>query len=66
MANLIAWPVAYLVMSDWLQDFATRVPLGPATFLLASILVMGIALATVSSQAIKAARENPVDALRVE
>ena len=66
VANLIAWPVAYLVMSDWLQDFAYRVTLGPTTFLLASILVLGIALATVSSQAIKAARENPVDALRVE
>jgi putative ABC transport system permease protein len=65
-ANVIAWPAAYFVMNKWLQDFAYRIHLGVWTFLGAGILALGIALLTISFQAIKSALANPVEALRYE
>ncbi len=66
LANLFAWPAAYLAMSLWLQDFAYRASLNVWTFLFAGGLALVIALLTVSFQALKAALANPVDALRYE
>jgi putative ABC transport system permease protein len=66
LANLIAWPVAYFAMNKWLQDFAYRIDIGWWVFALAGGLALLIALLTVSSQAIKAALANPVEALRYE
>jgi putative ABC transport system permease protein len=66
LANLIAWPLAYLVMRGWLQDFAYKVSIGPVVFILAAGLTLLIAFATVSYHAIKAALANPVDSLRYE
>jgi putative ABC transport system permease protein len=66
ISNLIAWPVAYYAMNKWLQDFAYRIELGPGVFIVGGVLALVIALMTVSAQAIKAARANPVDALRYE
>jgi putative ABC transport system permease protein len=66
IANLIAWPVAWYAMNKWLQDFAYRIDLTIWPFLLSGILVLVIALITVSWQAIRAARANPVEALRYE
>ena len=66
IANFIAWPVAYLVMNNWLQDFAYRVDLAWWIFALAGGLALFIALLTVSTQAIKAALANPVEVLRYE
>jgi predicted permease len=66
MANIIAWPVAYFVMRNWLQDFAYRTSLGMLTFVLTMLLALIIALLTVSFQAVKAAIANPVDALKYE
>jgi len=66
VANVIAWPVAWFVMNRWLENFAYRIDLGLGTFLLAGLLVLVIALATVSVQAVKVATANPVDALRYE
>ena len=65
-ANLIAWPVAFFVMTKWLQNFAYQVGMSLDTFLLAGVLALLIALLTVSFHAIKAAISNPVDALRHE
>jgi putative ABC transport system permease protein len=65
-ANLIAWPIAYLAMNRWLQNFAYRVDMGPATFILSAMLAFIIALLTVGYRAIKAAGANPVEALRYE
>ncbi len=65
-ANLIAWPVAWLVMNWWLEGFAYRVEISWWTFLVAGLSALGVALVTVSYQAVKAARANPVDALRYE
>jgi len=66
VANLIAWPLAYYGLDDWLQSFEYRVSLDPMAFMLSGILTLLIALATVSFQAVKAALINPVEALRDE
>ncbi len=66
IANLIAWPVAYFVMSGWLQNYAYRISLNVAIFVAAAVLAMIVVLATVSYQALKAALANPVEALRYE
>ena len=63
-ANVIAWPVAFYVMSTWLQGFAYRIDLDPWLFLLGGALALGIALLTVSYQAVRAANANPADVLR--
>jgi putative ABC transport system permease protein len=66
LANLIAWPLAYLAMSWWLSGFAYRVDLAPWTFLAAGAAAVLIALATVFFQGLKVARAKPVSALRYE
>jgi putative ABC transport system permease protein len=66
MANLIAWPIAYFVMSKWLQDFAYKVSIGPSVFVLSAGLALMVAVLTVSYHSLKAALANPVDSLRYE
>jgi putative ABC transport system permease protein len=66
LANLIAWPLAYLAMNRWLEDFAYRTNIGWEVFVLAGALAVLIAILTVSSQAIRAALANPVESLRYE
>ena len=66
ISNIIAWPVAYYVMNNWLQDFANRINIGIVTFLFAGLLTLIIAVFTVISQSLKAALANPVDALKYE
>jgi putative ABC transport system permease protein len=66
MANFIAWPIAYFAINAWLQNFAYRIGIGWWRFALAGGLALLIALATVSTQAIKVALANPVGALRYE
>ena len=65
-ASLIAWPVAYYVLNDWLSNFSYRIDLGVAAFAMSTALAVGIALVTVSYQAWKVAHTNPVDALKYE
>jgi putative ABC transport system permease protein len=66
LANLVAWPLAWFFMHRWLQSFAYHVNLGLSTFVLASAIVLGIALATVAGHAVLVARSRPVEALRHE
>jgi putative ABC transport system permease protein len=66
IAIVIASPVAWWAMNKWLQDFAYRVPISWWIFLVAGVLVIFIALATISFQAIKAAIANPIKSLRSE
>jgi len=66
IANIIAWPVAYFVMTKWLQNFAYRMNMGLWPFVLAAVLAFLIALMTVSYQSIRTALTNPVDSLRYE
>jgi putative ABC transport system permease protein len=66
LANLIAWPVAWWVMRDWLNGFDARIDLGPEPFVVAGVLALAIAIGTIAGHAIKVARTNPVHALRYE
>jgi putative ABC transport system permease protein len=66
IANVIAWPVAWWMMRDWLNGFDERIPLTPVPFLIAALIALGIAVATVVGHAIKVARANPIHALRYE
>lgn len=66
VANLIAWPVAYYAMRDWLAEFAYRVDLSLLLFLAAGIGALAIAALTVAYQAFRAASTDPVKALRTE
>lgn len=66
LANVIAWPIAYFLMSRWLNEFAYRIPIGLGVFIISALIAFGIAILTVSYQAMKAALSNPVDALRYE
>jgi ABC-type lipoprotein release transport system permease subunit len=66
IASLVAWPVAFYGMREWLQDFAYRIDMGPVTFVAGGMLTLAVVLLTVSIQAVKAALANPVDALRYE
>ena len=66
IANLIAWPVAYFAVGDWLQNFAYRVDIAWWVFALAGLSALLIAWSTVAYQAIRAALANPIEALRYE
>ena len=66
VANLIAWPVAWWAMRDWLSDFDTRIDLGPAPFVLAAAVALAIAIGTIAGHALRVSRANPIHALRYE
>jgi putative ABC transport system permease protein len=66
IAIVIGSNVAYFMMKHWLQDFAYRIEIRWWIFAVAGALSIGIALVTVSFQAVKAAIANPVDSLRSE
>jgi putative ABC transport system permease protein len=66
IANIIAWPVAWWLMRDWLDTFADRIDLGPQWFIGAGLLAAVIAAATIISHALKVARQSPALALRYE
>jgi putative ABC transport system permease protein len=66
IANLIAWPVAWWAMRDWLNRFDLRIPLTITPFALAGAIALGIALVTVAGHTLRVARIRPVFALRYE
>ncbi len=66
LATLVAWPFAFFLTRNWLNDFAFRIDLGIIPFLLSFVFALVISLATISVQAIKAALRNPADSLRYE
>ncbi len=66
VSAVITFPLAWWAMSNWLQDFAYRITIGWDVFVLAAVLAVGIALVTVSFQAVRAALANPVKSLRSE
>jgi len=66
IAAVIAFPVAWLAMHRWLNDFAYRVNIGWWVFVMAGVIALLIALLTISFQSIKAAIANPVKSLRTE
>jgi putative ABC transport system permease protein len=66
LANLIAWPAAYLAMSGWLSGFARRIDLEVWMFGLAAAATLAIAALTVAAHAWRIAGVRPVRALRYE
>ena len=66
IAFVIATPLSWLFMNNWLEDFAYRIDIGWGAFVIAGLIALFIALITVSFQAIKAAIANPVKSLRTE
>ena len=63
---VIAAPVAWWLLSQWLQDYEYRIELNPLIFLAAGLLAVFIALVTISFRTIRAALRNPVESLRTE
>jgi putative ABC transport system permease protein len=66
ISNLIAWPAAYLIMDQWLADFAYKVGFNIWVYIISGLLVMLLAVLSVGYKALKAAAANPVDSLRYE
>jgi putative ABC transport system permease protein len=66
IAFFIATPVAWLIMSKWLESYTYKTELSWWIFALSGVISLGIALLTVSWQSWKAATRNPVEALRYE
>ena len=66
LANLVAWPLAYVALRAYLVGFDQRVALTPAYFLAASAMTLAIAVVTVAGQALLVARAPPSKALRHE
>jgi putative ABC transport system permease protein len=66
LANLVAWPVAWWAMRDWLNGFDIRIPLTLGPFVMAGLFALIIAVATVAGHAIRVARLSPIHALRYE
>ena len=66
IANVIAWPLAWYYLHDWLRGFAYRIPLSPLYFVGAGLAALLIAWATIFVHAIHVARANPIHALRYE
>lgn len=66
LALLIALPVSWWIMTEWLHSFAYRVDLGPDIFLISGLAVILVTLCTISLQSIRAALANPVKNLKAE
>jgi putative ABC transport system permease protein len=66
VANAIAWPVAWYLMGEWLKEFAYHVDMNVFVFITSALAAVAVALVTVSSQTIRAARRNPASTLRYE
>ncbi|HEX4850717.1 MAG TPA: FtsX-like permease family protein, partial [Puia sp.] len=66
IANLIAWPVAYIILHRWLQNFAYSMQPSWWMFAGAGVITLAIALVTISSLSVKAAMANPVKSLKTE
>lgn len=66
IANLIAWPVAWYYLQDWLTGYAFRISLSPLYFLVAGVTALVIAWLTILTHALRVARAHPIHALRYE
>ena len=63
---VIASPLVYWIMDDWISNFAYQTNIGFAVFLIAGLAVLAVAVITISYQSLKAARTNPIESLRYE
>lgn len=65
-ANLIAWPAAWYLTHQWIQEFAYRTEISWWIFAISGVLSLALALLTISSQAVRAAMVNPIKSLKME
>lgn len=63
---IMAWPIAYYLMKNWLQNYAYKIDLHLGVFILAAILLLIITFITILYQSIKVAKTNPVNVLKYE
>ena len=66
IASIIALPLGYYLAHDWLENFAYRAHIGVMVFIISMVIIIMVTLLTISYQAWKAARMNPVDSLKYE
>ncbi|MFC2167231.1 FtsX-like permease family protein, partial [Acidobacteriota bacterium] len=66
VANIIAWPLAYVLMRGWLQNFAYRISISLVIFIIAGFLALILAVLTVGFQSLKTATSDPVKSIRYE
>ncbi len=66
IASLLAWPVSWLFLKNWLTAFAYRIDLNPLVLILTSITILGLSLVTIGGHVLDAASGNPADSLRYE
>jgi putative ABC transport system permease protein len=66
ISSLIAYPIAYFGSRYWLEGFVTKVPVSPFIYIFATLCALVIGWLSISYQTIKAASNNPADALRIE
>jgi len=66
ISNIIAWPLSFLAMRNWLQNFTYRIEFPFWTFIISLLLSLTIAVITVSWQSLKASRMNPAASIRAE
>jgi putative ABC transport system permease protein len=66
LANIIAWPAAYLIMNHWLQNFAYKIAIGLELYIYSAGIVLIVAIFTVFAMVLRIALANPVEALRYE
>ena len=66
ISNLIAWPLAFYFMNQWLQEFAYRIDISFDVFIFSAALSLGVTLTTLFLRIHRVAQENPIQALRYE
>ena len=66
VANIIAWPLSYYLMENWLEDFAYRIDFQVTTLIMTGLITAVITVITVSMQSIKAALKNPIKSIKQE
>jgi putative ABC transport system permease protein len=66
ISSVLAWPIAFFGSRYWLESFASRIPVSPLIFILATFITLLVGWLSISYQTIKAANYNPASALRIE
>ena len=66
VSNIIAWPIAFFAIKEWMKNYAYKTEISLAVFIFSALFTLLLALVTINIQALKAGFKNPVDALRYE
>ena len=66
IANLLAWPIAYIFINQWLAGFQYRIDLSVWPFVIATLISLAITIFTVTLRSYRAAKANTIDALKYE